>query len=106
MFAAFAPSSAVPGLQPFVKQLKPKPVLHVAGEEDEIVPFDLSKKLIEAIREHNGCQETGEKWKYGGTIYPSDSGTPFVAWVHPGGHRFPDKAAEAMVQLFKANPKK
>ncbi|MCX7010405.1 MAG: dienelactone hydrolase family protein, partial [Kiritimatiellaeota bacterium] len=53
VFAAVAPSgAAAPTL---LGQLKPKPVLHVAGEKDPLVKFEWQKATMDAVRKLNGC---------------------------------------------------
>ena len=99
-FAALAPSSALIAPR-CVKELQPKPALHVAGEQDMIVPYARQQKLMQAIRKLNGCAGKGQPWERQGTIYPSASGTPFVALVHRGGHPFWEAASESMVRFFK-----
>ena len=76
-FAAFAPSgSAAPRL---LSRLKPKPVLHVAGENDPLVKFSWQKQTMDSVRELNQCGE-GRPWEgeKGCTIYPSKLGAPVV----------------------------
>lgn len=106
-FAAVAPSAAVFAN---VRDLKPKPCLHVGGEEDSLVKFDWQKRMTEAVRAVNGCDADGKEWakagKLVGTLYPSKGGTPFVSLIHPGGHAFPPDAPELIVKFFKEHAKK
>ncbi|NBO92634.1 MAG: esterase [Planctomycetia bacterium] len=104
-FAALAPSaSGASGLRT-VKDRKPLPVLHIAGEKDEIVPFANQQKMVETIRKFNGCEADGKQWaKVGdlsGTIYPSNDGGPVVFVEHPGTHKYPDNAPTLIVRFFK-----
>jgi polyhydroxybutyrate depolymerase len=71
--------------------LKPKPVLHVAGEQDPLVRFEWQKRTMDAVREINGCGE-GQPWDKRCTLYPSKTGTPLVTYVYPDGHQFPVKS--------------
>lgn len=103
-FAAVAPSS-VSIANRDVKELKPKPALHVAGEKDETAPYDKQQKLMKAIQKLNGCDSKGKPWEKQGTIYPSAGGTPFVALVHPGGHQFWEEAPKLIVRFFKEHPR-
>src|SRR5947209_6708524 len=57
VFAAVAPSSAAAARS--LKDLTPKPVLHVAGEQDPLVKYDWQKLTMEALRNLNGCDEQG-----------------------------------------------
>jgi polyhydroxybutyrate depolymerase len=106
-FAAVAPSAAVPGRS--LKDLKPKPALHVAGENDELVKFDWQKRTIDAVRKLNGCETDGKSWdKAGsvvGTLYPSKTGTPFVTALYPAGHMAPKEAPKLIVRFFQENQK-
>jgi polyhydroxybutyrate depolymerase len=107
VLAAVAPSAgvAIGGLNNF----KPKPALHVAGEQDQLVPIELQKRMMEAVRKLNGCDPQGNPWaKSGGlvgTIYPSKTATPFVSIIYPGTHKFPSEAPELIVKFFKENEK-
>ena len=99
-FAAFAPSAAAAAKT--FSQLRPKPVLHVAGEKDTLVRFEWQLQTMTKLRELNQCG-TGEPWmgeKYC-TFYPSKSGAPVVTLIHPGPHTFPPGAATSIVKFFK-----
>jgi polyhydroxybutyrate depolymerase len=99
VFAAFAPSSAAANRS--LDKLKPKPALHIAGKEDPLVKFDAQKRTMDAIRKINGCDEEGRPWAPNCTLYPSKTGTPFIAFVHPGGHTFVPEAPALIVKFFK-----
>ncbi|MDB5321651.1 MAG: hypothetical protein JWN40_3282 [Phycisphaerales bacterium] len=107
-FAAVAPSAgiAIGGL----KGAKPKPALHVAGEQDELVPFAIQKRMMDSVRQLNDCATQGQPWaKSGtlvGTLYPSKTATPFVSIIYPGTHKFPAEAPALIVKFFKENPAK
>lgn len=107
VFAAVAPSAAAvrnPGRYPGL------PALHLAGAKDQTVLFGNQMRMMELVRASNGCQSEGKPWaKAGplvGTIYPSQTDTPFVSLIHPGGHVFPDAAPELIVKFFKEHAKK
>jgi polyhydroxybutyrate depolymerase len=101
VFAAVAPSSAVAR---YANQLKPKPVLHVAGEKDALVKFAWQQRMIDAVINVNGCTEKGEPWDKRCTIYSSKTGTPVVTFIHPGGHEFNSEATRLIVKFFKQHP--
>lgn len=107
VLAAIAPSAA--GSR-FNRDGKPLPVLHVAGEKDDVVPFENQKRTMDAVRKLNGCDTEGKPWgKAGnlvGTVYPSKGGTPFVAVIHPGTHQYPDEAPELIVKFFKEHARR
>ncbi len=108
-FAAVAPSSAIPPPAE-VKNLKPKPALHVAGKADPLVKWAWQDRAMDAVRKLNGCDAEGKPWaKAGdlvGTEYASGSGTPFVSLVSPGGHTFPAEAPKLIVKFLQAHPAK
>lgn len=87
-------------------KLSPKPVLHVAGENDEIVPFEKQRNTMDLIRMLNQCG-AGEPWgpQYC-TIYASKLGTPLVTYIHPAGHGFPDDAKKAVVKFLQGHAKR
>jgi polyhydroxybutyrate depolymerase len=99
VFAAVAPSGAVMRRP---QDLKPKPVLHVAGEKDELVRFEWQKLMMDALRRLNGCGE-GKPWdeNKGCMLYPSKGGTPVITYVYPGGHTFPQEVPPIIVKFFK-----
>jgi polyhydroxybutyrate depolymerase len=102
-FAAFAPSGAAAiGL---LTQLKPKPVLHVAGEKDPLVKYEWQKETIEAVRRLNQCGE-GKPGEKSCTVYESKIGAPVVTFIHPRGHGFPSPARAIIVAFFKEHSRK
>ncbi len=105
VFAAMAPSSAA-GARKDDMDLKPKPVLHVAGEKDPLVKFEWQKLAMDKVRQINNCGE-GRPW--GGsklcTEYVSSSGNPVVTCIHPGNHAFLKEAPTLIVKFFKEHPK-
>jgi len=103
VFAAVAPSSAAyRGL--LKTPLKPKPCLHIGGEKDPLVKFEWQKQTMDSVRKINGCDEEGKEWAKYCTLYPSKTGTPFIAAIHPGGHIFPTQAPPLIVRFFKEHP--
>jgi polyhydroxybutyrate depolymerase len=100
-FAAFAPASTA---LKKVAELKPKPVLHIAGKNDPLVKIEWQQLTMDALKKNNGCDDKGEPWGANCTIYPSLSGTPLVEFVHPGGHELPSGASVAIAKFFKENP--
>ena len=101
VLAAVASSSAVAR---YARQLKPKPVMHLAGESDPLVKFSWQKLMMETERQVNGCSPQGEAWDKQCTLYPSTNGTPVVTFIHPGGHEFDPTAPALIVKFFKQHP--
>lgn len=103
-FAAFAPCAAF--LVKDATQLKPKPMLHVAGENDPLVKFAWQNAMIERILKLNQCGE-GTSWQQfeGCTLYDSKINAPVVTFIHPGNHTFPPEAPAIIVKFFKSQLK-
>lgn len=108
VFAAVAPSGAFS--MEALPKLKPKPALHVAGENDTLVKFIWQQRMMSLVHQVNRCEKSGEPWASSGnltgTLYPSESGTPLVTLIHPGGHTFPKEAPELIVRFFKTYAQK
>lgn len=104
IFAAAAPMAAV-AFPPVYAKLKPKPALHMAGEKDELVSFEIQKRTMEAVRKLNGCDAEGKPWQHVGetvgVMYESTTGTPFISLIHPGPHKFPPEVPGLIVKFFK-----
>jgi polyhydroxybutyrate depolymerase len=83
-----------------MKPLKPKPVMHIAGEKDPLVKFAWQKRTMDALIKLNGCGE-GQPWGELCTLYPSQTGTPVVTYIHPGGHASPKDYEALVVKFFK-----
>jgi polyhydroxybutyrate depolymerase len=52
----------------------------------------------------NGCAAEGTAWAEKCTLYPSSAGTPFVTYIHPGGHQFTAEAPALIVKFFREQP--
>lgn len=102
-FAAMAPSGSVAAKQ--LASMKPKPVLHVAGDNDPLVKYAWQQQMITALKKLNGCTSE-KKWEESCTMFESPSGTPVVTYITSGGHKFPADAPPLIVKFFKAYPKK
>jgi polyhydroxybutyrate depolymerase len=76
----------------------------MAGENDTLVKFEWQQRSMETVRKLNGCEAKGEPWAKECVLYPSKTGTPFVAWIHPGAHVVPPGAPEVVVRFFKQHP--
>lgn len=103
VFAAMAPSAAVPGRT--LLEMKPKPVLHVAGTNDPLVKWEWQQLTLEALKRLNGCDEAGTPWHKAGdlvaTQYSSKSGFPVITAISQGNHRFPDEAPAMIIKFFR-----
>ena len=103
VLAAVAPSAAAAALRNLAK-LKPKPTMHVAGEDDPLVKFAWQRLTMAGVRRLNGCVVEGKPWAKDCTLYPSTNGAPFVAFVHRGDHMFPSEAPALIARFFKEHP--
>ncbi len=103
VFAAVAPSGSAAFKS--LPKLKPKPVLHVAGETDPLVKYDWQQRMIEGLRALNQCGP-GVAWDLDAncTHYPSAIGAPLVTAIHPGGHEYPKQAPAVIVKFFQQHP--
>jgi polyhydroxybutyrate depolymerase len=99
VFAAIAPSAAA-GARP-QKDTKPCPTLHLAGEKDPLVRFEVQMRAVTAIKAFNGCEDTGKEWDKGCTLFPSSKDAPVVTFIHPGTHAYPSEGPALIVKFFK-----
>ncbi len=102
-FAAFAPSAAVAGK--ILKLIKPKPAIHIMGENDPLVKPFWQKLMCQEIMKINGCAKQGNFYAQNAIIYPSSTHNPFVWYSHSGNHTFPSEADEVIIKFFKNNSK-
>ena len=78
--------------------------MHLAGEKDPLVKYDWQQATMAAVRKLNGCEAEGKPWDKLCTEYPSKTGTPFVAFIHPGGHEFHQDAPALIAKFFQQHP--
>ena len=100
VFAAFAPSSAVGGR--VANLLKPKPAMHIMGEQDELVKPEWQRAMCYKLLKIDGCSSKGEPYDQYATLYPSTTQTPVVLYIHPGGHVYPAEANKVVIKFFKS----
>jgi len=102
VFAALAPSSAL--LARGFQKFKPKPVLHVASPQDELVKFSWQTRMLDHVLNLNAC-EAFQPGAMGYTAYPSRTGNDVAVYLHVGGHKYPgDVAPDLIVKFFQAHP--
>jgi polyhydroxybutyrate depolymerase len=65
-------------------RLKPKPVLHIAGKNDELVKFEWQQAMIEFLKKSNGPE-------------------PVETFIYDGGHAFPKEAPERIAAFFRSH---
>lgn len=98
LLAAVAPSGS-PATRSRGK-LKPKPVLHTAGENDPLVKFAWQKVTIDHLIELNQCAPTPHV-DGSMSIYESPIGCPVITYITVGGHKFPGEVIPKTVAFFK-----
>ena len=101
-FAAFAPVAGRIG--PSLTLTVPRPLLHVAGKEDDTVKFKTQVESIQAARELNGAAKKGQPCGSNCTLYASSKNAPVMAVIHSGGHEYPDGTSAMIVKFSKAHP--
>lgn len=101
VLAAVAPSACTTARLGENVQLTPKPVFHVAGEQDALVPIESQRRTIEQLKTLNGCAGERAGRRPSVRLFPSAAGTPVVTFIHPGGHGYPQAASAAIVEFFK-----
>jgi polyhydroxybutyrate depolymerase len=99
VFAALAPSAG--GGEVVRSITDPKPVMMIAGENDQIVRLRGQRRILEGLLTLNGCDRVGESWDQDCTLYTSATGTPIVTFVHGGDHAFPEEAPPLIVRFFQ-----
>jgi polyhydroxybutyrate depolymerase len=100
IFAAFAPSAAVAPKVAYL--LKPKPAMHMMGEQDNLVKPAWQRAMYNKILQINGCSDKGQPYDQYATLYPSGTQTPVVLYIHPGGHVYPAEADKIVIKFFKS----
>jgi len=99
-FAAVAPVAAAFTLRD-ARNFKPKPILHVAGEKDPLVKFDMQRRAMDFDRKLDNCDPEGKPAGEFCTLYTSKDGPPVVTYIHPAGHEIPPGAPKRIIEFFK-----
>lgn len=105
-FASFAPISAgaagaaaaaARGATPALR-----PVLHIAGREDRVVPFAQQQRTIDALIARAGAGP-GEPWDLvpGVTLHHAANGAHVATLIHDGGHPIPVEAPAAIAGFLQ-----
>jgi polyhydroxybutyrate depolymerase len=101
--AAVAPCASAGFRQ--LPALKPLPVMHIAGENDPLVRFAWQQRMMNAVKRVNGCASEAKPWGKNGELvgveYPSAKGTPLVAVIHSGTHKYPADAPALIAMFFQ-----
>ncbi len=100
--AAVAPCAAA-ALQ-YAVTLDPKPCLHIAGTNDELVKYAWQDRMMTIVKGKNLCAPTGTAWDKDCTLYAPEkkgTGAPFISFIHNGTHKYPTEAPALIVKFFK-----
>ena len=85
---------------------RPKPVFFAGGSSDEIVRYDRVLDAVYSAVELNGCKTKGRKMSEHVRLFRSSDGNDVAAYLHSGGHRFPEEALPHIVGFFRSHPRK
>lgn len=102
VFASFAPSAAgAGGLRGAAPA--PRPVLHIAGRRDTVVPFAQQQRTMQALLAAQQAA-AGEPWPAapGVTWHRAANGGHVALLVHDGTHTFPAEAPACITAFFQA----
>lgn len=98
--AAVAPTATASGKT--LRLLKPKPVLHLYGEQDTLVKTAWQEATCKVLLKINSCDTlNGLKLNEQATLYPSATKNPVVIFRHPGGHNYPREANQVIVDFLR-----
>lgn len=84
-----------------LSRIKPKPLLHIMGENDPLVKPEWQEATIKGMLKVNSCSQQGQIYAVDATLYPSSTGNPVIVYKHKGGHIFPQEAVAVVIQFFK-----
>ncbi|MBM4061524.1 MAG: hypothetical protein FJ265_10590 [Planctomycetes bacterium] len=108
-FASFAPSAAgAAGALAAARggPVAPRPVLHVAGRDDRVVPFAQQERTIDALIAARAAGP-GEDWASvpGLVLHRAASGAHVATMIHDGTHQFPAAAPACIAGFFQQTPR-
>lgn len=109
VFASVAPSAAGAGGAAPLRNAgaaPPRPVLHLAGRRDTVVPFAQQQRTIAAlIAAHDAGP--AEPWPAvpGVQLHRAADGGHVATLLHDGTHRFPAAAPATITRFFQATPR-
>ncbi|MGH9937363.1 MAG: alpha/beta hydrolase family esterase [Blastocatellia bacterium] len=103
-FAAFCSAAAQGGLM--IRDATPRSIFAIAGENDRVVRYDGQVRSIEVYRGVLKTDPSKAVTKGYAKTEPGINGTELVAYLHPGGHEFPQDALPLVVSFFQRHEKK
>lgn len=81
--------------------LIPKPIFHIAGENDSIVKYELQLETIKAIEKVNKCESSLSISDLGIQKYKSLIHIPLMTYIHNGGHSVPKEVIPYIIDFYK-----
>jgi polyhydroxybutyrate depolymerase len=99
LFAAYAPSGSPANL--LVRSFEPRPVFHVAGEADKLVPVAGQRLTIGGLRRLLGTDASKARKEGYASYETGKGGLELATYIHPGGHEYPSEAPKLIVEFFK-----
>ncbi len=104
-FASIAPSSSGAARKLAGREPIARPILHLAGRNDEVVSFDNQQRTIEALVRAAQAGD-GEPWTEvrGATLHRAKNGAHVATWFHDGGHELPDEGWRAVAAFLRRTP--
>lgn len=108
VFAAAAPVHSGAGRVPesVLANRRPKPVFFAGGSSDEIVRYDKVLDAVYSAAKLNGCKTEGRETSENIRLFRSPEGNDVAAYLHSGGHRFPEEALPHIVGFFRSHSRK
>lgn len=108
LLAAVAPIHSGAGRlsKSLLSRRRPKPAFFAAGASDEIVRYDRALDAVYSAVRLNGCDAEGVKTSEHVRFFRSANGSDVAAYLHSGGHRFPQEALPRIVEFFRSHPLK
>ncbi len=99
---AIAPSAAM--LRPEAATFQPKPVLHLAGMNDDLVKFAWQERMLDYVLRINGGgpRQTSTPGEIRYAPAERGKGALTVVLLHSGGHTFPSESAARIVAFFQS----
>ncbi len=102
-FASFAVSAAVAARALRGAEPPPRPILHLAGRHDTVVPFARQERTIAALVAAQSAA-AGEPWDAvpGARRHRAGNGADVATLLHDGGHELPAAAGPAIAAFCRA----
>jgi polyhydroxybutyrate depolymerase len=85
------------------KNLKEKPMIVFAAENDPLVKYEWQKSTIDAMKKINGVDSKGQPWHdvKNATVFNSAKGSAIVTVLHSYEHKYPEEAPKLTARFFK-----